>query len=50
MTLALLHLNDQALRLFTDTGEQRSESGYVQIDDNGLISGDAARADAWLRP
>lgn len=50
MTLALLHLNDQALRLFTETGEQRSESGYVQIDDNGLISGDAARADAWLRP
>jgi hypothetical protein len=45
-----LHLNDQALRLFTETGEQRSESGYVQIDDNGLISGDAARADAWLRP
>ena len=50
MTLALLYLNDQALRLFTETGEQRSESGYVQIDDNGLISGDAARADAWLRP
>ena len=50
MTPALLHLNDQALRLFTETGEQRSESGYVQIDDNGLISGDAARADAWLRP
>ncbi|MFL3647179.1 MAG: hypothetical protein ACJ04O_12060, partial [Cellvibrionales bacterium] len=50
MTLALLHLNDQALRLCTETGEQRSESGYVQIDDNGLISGDAARADAWLRP
>jgi hypothetical protein len=50
MTLALLHLNDQALRLFTETGEQRCESGYVQIDDNGLISGDAARADAWLRP
>ena len=50
MTFALLHLNDQALRLFTETGEQRSESGYVQIDDNGLISGDAARADAWLRP
>ena len=50
MTLALLHINDQALQLFTETGEQRSEVGYVQVDEQRLVSGSAARSNAWLQP
>lgn len=50
MTLAVLTINDQALQLFVENGEQRTEVGYVNAAADGLISGEAARDRAWLQP
>jgi len=50
MTLALLHINDQCLRLISENGETSIETGFSHSSKQGLVTGSAAYETAWTKP
>jgi hypothetical protein len=50
MTIAALELNDQALLLQAEDGALHAEPGYACLTENGIVTGEEARAMAWREP
>ena len=50
MNTAVLEFNDQALLIKTQNGEVFCEPGYALHTEQGIITGLAARQQAWLQP
>ena len=50
MTLAVLELNDLALRIQREDGQLSTEPGFSLVTAQGIISGEEARALAWREP
>ncbi len=50
MTIALLHINDHSMGLTTENGETRLETGFIRVDDRGLVTGWTAYETAWTDP
>ena len=50
MSTAVLELNDQALLIKTQDGEEFCEPGYALHTEQGIITGLAAQQQAWLQP
>ncbi len=50
MTLAVIELNDQSLLIQAEDETRYSEPGYARLTDNGIVTGDEARENAWLDP
>lgn len=50
MSTAVLEFNDQALLIKTQDGEVYSEPGFALHTEQGIITGLAARQQAWLQP
>ena len=50
MRTAVIEFNDQALLIKTEEGELFSEPGFALHTEQGIITGQAARQEAWLQP
>ena len=50
MSLAVLQLNDLDLLIQTEQGQSYSETGFAQLTNQGIDTGEKARAKAWLQP
>ena len=50
MSPAILELNDQSLLIKSADGELYSEPGYASLTDEGVDTGESARASAWREP
>ena len=50
MRTAVIEFNDQALLIKTEEGELFSEPGFALHTEQGIITGQAARQQAWLQP
>lgn len=50
MRTAVIEFNDQALLIKTEEGELFSEPGFALHTDQGIITGQEARQQAWLQP
>ena len=50
MTCAALELNDQSLLIQAEDGALHAEPGYARLTDDGIASGEEARAVAWREP
>ena len=50
MSQALLELNDQSLLIQADGGPVHAEPGFARLTEEGIESGESARALAWQEP
>lgn len=50
MTVAALELNDQSLLIQAEDGALHAEPGFARLTDDGVVTGEAARAVAWREP
>jgi len=50
MTLAALELNDQSLLIQAEDGALHAEPGFARLTEDGIVSGEEARAVAWREP
>lgn len=50
MNTAVLQLNDQSLLMLGQDAVLHEQPGFARVDDEGIITGEAARATAWLQP
>ena len=50
MSLAVLQINDLDLAIQTEGGQLYSECGYALLTDQGIETGDSAKAKRWLNP
>ena len=50
MKTAVLEINDQNLMIRTEDGVLFTQPGFAQLTENGIETGEQARARAWLKP
>ncbi len=50
MTVAALELNDFSLLIQAEDGALHAEPGFARLTDDGVVTGEAARAVAWREP
>ena len=50
MTVAALELNDQSLLIRAEDGAVHAEPGFAALTDEGVVTGEEARAMAWRAP
>jgi hypothetical protein len=50
MTLAVLELNDQSLLIQAEGGPLHAEPGFARLGEEGIETGEIARATAWSEP
>jgi hypothetical protein len=50
MTIAALELNDQSLLIQAEDGALHAEPGYARLTEDGVVTGEEARALAWREP
>lgn len=50
MTIAALELNDQSLLIQAEDGALHAEPGYARLTEDGIVTGEEARAVAWREP
>ncbi|MDX1555181.1 MAG: hypothetical protein R3212_04075 [Xanthomonadales bacterium] len=50
MTLAAIEFNDQSLLIQSEDEARHHEPGYARLTDDGVVTGEAARAVAWREP
>jgi hypothetical protein len=50
MTLAALEMNDQSLLIQAEDGALHAEPGFARLTEDGVVSGEQARAVAWREP
>lgn len=50
MTIAALELNDQSLLIQAEDGALHAEPGFARLTENGIVTGEEARAVAWREP
>ncbi|NNL96278.1 MAG: hypothetical protein HKO64_11710, partial [Xanthomonadales bacterium] len=50
MNTAVLQLNDQSLLMLGQDAVLHEQPGFARVDGEGIITGEAARATAWLQP
>jgi hypothetical protein len=50
MTLAALELNDQSLLIRAEDGSLHAEPGFANLTEEGIVTGEEARAVAWRAP
>jgi len=50
MTLAVLELNDQSLLIQAEGGPLHAEPGFACLAQDGIVTGEAARAISWSEP
>ena len=50
MSIAALELNDQSLLIQAEDGALHAEPGFARLTDEGIVTGEQARAVAWREP
>ena len=50
MTIAALELNDQSLLIQAEDGALHAEPGFARLTEEGVVTGEEARAVAWREP
>lgn len=50
MTIAALELNDQSLLIQAEDGALHAEPGFARLTNDGILTGEEARAVAWREP
>ena len=50
MTLGVIEFNDQSLLIQSEDETRYSEPGFARLTDQGIQTGEEARANAWLEP
>jgi hypothetical protein len=50
MTIAALELNDQMLLIEAEDGSLHAEPGFARLTQEGIVTGEEARAVAWREP
>lgn len=50
MNAAVLQLNDQSLLMLGQDSVLHEQTGFARVDEQGIVTGEPARATAWLQP